>query len=293
MDLISPGNRPRSVRDVLVLLAERGLDVAVIGPAGGGTGRAYEVEIQGRRRILKWQEPEEHGTPLPEVAHVLTMLHDKQYPVPGYEVLLDDPIEISVQEPLPGASTDALPDSVRDNLDQLIELQAGIGPLSKEDWGVRLQQVTLNGAPTWCRHDSLEKHSSCTRDLWHRARSMARTVDITAIRNGDVVHMDYHHRNILQRKSQVTGVVDWEGLECGDRGFDRFTLAFYSGVAGLANSRRRDWLADLTKGSCADAAALYIAHLAIRSVDWAIRNETESDVAQWLGWSNDAFELIA
>jgi hypothetical protein len=281
----------RTVKEVVALLDEHGIHVEPLDRAGGGTGVAYEVALPCGRRILKWQERGE-GTPFDEVATSLAALNARGYPVPAYEVLLRDPVEVSVQAILQGSCADELPDAVVEDLDRLIDLQAGLGATVGEAWGVRLQRTTLVGAETWCRHDSLERHSQRTRDLWKQARAVTEGIAVAAIPDGDLVHMDYHHRNVLQRDGRVTGVFDWEGVEPGDRAFDRFTLAFYCGVAGWSDSKRRHWLARLVTDSVADAAGLYLAHLSVRSVDWAIRKETEDDVTMWLDWSMQALELI-
>jgi aminoglycoside phosphotransferase (APT) family kinase protein len=280
---------------VVADLRAAGHDSELIGPSGGGaTGLTCDVKTRDGVRILKWQRPGE-GTPLSEVVMALTALRSAGCPVPTYEVVrADDTLEVSLQEVLPGRWSDQLASSLVSEIERVISRQAGLGCLVSADrpWGARLQHVTLHGAESWSRHDSLERHSPQTRALWLRVRSIAETVDVTRVPDGDLVHMDLHHRNVLQEQGRVRGVIDWEGVERGDRAFDRFTLAFYSGVAGWTNAERAGWIKELVAASPSDASALYVAHLSVRSVDWAIRHETEKDVQAWLSWSAAALATV-
>lgn len=47
-------------------------------------------------------------------------------------------------------------------------------------------------------------------------------------RSGDVVHGDYHYRNLLADDGRVTAVIDWEGARAGDSRWDLVTLAWSS-----------------------------------------------------------------
>ena len=107
------------------------------------------------------------------------------------------------------------------------------------------------------------------------------------------MHGDYHHGNLLQSAGCITGVIDWEGVETGDRNFDRFTLAFYSGAASWPDDQRTERLRHLVAETSPNTAALYLAHLSLRTVDWALRNETDAHVQRWLRWSDDALALIS
>lgn len=286
--------RTHNVDSVVQRLRERGREVELIGPGGGGaTGSAFEVETPSGRRILKWQSAGD-GVPFGRVAVTLDRLREHGCPVPAYEVLdVGADLDASFQEVLQGRWEDRLPKSLVRELVEVNRLQHGRGgSVQGPGWADRLCVVTLEGAPTWSRHDSLEAHSAATRKLWARVRDNVEAVDRTTIPDGDAVHMDFHHRNVLQRAGVLTGIIDWEGVECGDRMFDLVTLAFYSGVAGWPDERRAAWIANLASELGSDAALLYVSHLALRSVDWAIRNETAADVRRWLAWSEQALQTL-
>jgi hypothetical protein len=281
-----------TVQQVLRRLEASGYEVELIGRSGGGaSGFAFDVMTPGGRRVLKWQVAGS-GVPFARVAVVLRSLQTLGSPVPGYEVLdVGIDLDASYQELLPGRWADALSDSLVDELLDINRLQVGAGERSEgQGWADRLCAITLEGADGWCRHESLETHSDATRQLWTRARMVAAAVECAVIPDGDAVHMDFHHRNILQDHGKLSGVIDWEGVECGDRRFDVVTLAFYAGVAGWSDMRRLSWINELARELGADAAALYLSHLAVRSVDWAIRHEAESDVQRWLIWSEQAMD---
>jgi hypothetical protein len=283
-----------TVELVIERLRTHGYEVELVGRSGGGaTGGAFNVITPSGQRVLKWQ-PAGEGVPFERVAVVLERLGRRGCPVPGYQVLdVGSDLDASYQEILQGAWGDLLPVSLVQELVEVNRLQIGQGESAEGvDWADRLCAITVEGAPGWSRHESLEAHSAATRRLWAQVRDNVGAVDRTAIPDGDAVHMDFHHRNVLQHGGVLTGVIDWEGVECGDRRFDLMTLAFYSGVAGWPDERRASWIRDLVDELGTDAALLYLSHLALRSVDWAIRHETPSDVQRWLAWSEQALKTL-
>ena len=99
----------------------------------------------------------------------------------------------------------------------------------------------------------------------------------------DVVHVDFHHRNVLLAEGAVAAVIDWEGCRSGDAAFDLVTLAFGLTVARVpAAARERMW-DEARRRAAPDALRAYVAHMALRQVDWSIRHRTAADVDHWLG----------
>jgi hypothetical protein len=282
-----------TVEDVVGRLFAHGRDIRLLGRCGGGaTGMAFDVDTPEGRRVLKWQRAG-YGVSFERVATALDRLRPTGYPLPGYEVLdIGEDLDVSLQEPLPGKIMDELSDDLRNELLALIELQAGHGVAGEVSWVDMLCSITLDGAPDWCRHESLVAHSDATRDLWEYVERVILTLDRTTVPSGDIVHMDFHHRNVLQSGDRVCGVIDWEGAECGDRRFDVMTLAYYSGVAGWTSARRANWITDVATEIGESAGRLYVSHLAVRTVDWAIRHETEPEVQRWLNWAREALAAV-
>ena len=266
--------------------------VQVLGPCGGGTRQAFDVVVNAERRILKWQVTG-HGTALTQVSRDLKQLRRRGYPVPSYEVIESAvDIEMSLQSLMPGTVVDKLSDRLVGQLLRVNALQRGAGSIGPRSWGDRVVDITLNGAPGWCRHESLELHSDRTRRFWERARA-AVSQNLDRFPDGDLVHMDFHHRNVLQQDGQLVAVIDWEGLETGDCNFDLVTLFFYAGAAGWSRESRLGALDQLRPALPAECLRTYVAHLGVRAIDWAIRIEGPSDVQRWLVWSEEALDSVA
>ncbi len=65
--------------------------------------------------------------------------------------------------------------------------------------------------------------------------------DVACLRSGDIVHGDFHHRNLLvDAAGGVTAIFDWEGAHPGDARLDLATLAFWSQATGQPCA---DWVA--------------------------------------------------
>lgn len=106
----------------------------------------------------------------------------------------------------------------------------------------------------------------------------------------DVVHLDFHHLNVLGFDGEITGVIDWEGCRSGDRLFDLVTLAFCSPEA-RSGPDARAWLTDLSEVGQPGAVEAYVALLALRQIDWTIRHHTPADVERWRRWGEEALNL--
>jgi aminoglycoside phosphotransferase (APT) family kinase protein len=89
---------------------------------------------------------------------------------------------------------------------------------------------------------------------------------------GDLVHVDVTHRNALQTPSGIlAAVVDWEGARRGDSVLDLVTLAFGLAVAECdPGVEQRVW-DEARRASTDEALVAYVAHMALRLVDWSIR----------------------
>jgi len=82
---------------------------------------------------------------------------------------------------------------------------------------------------------------------------------------------------VLHEHGQLSGIVDWNvpfaGASQGDRGFDVATLLFYF----YDNARTREHLwAHASAISGPRWVAVYLAHLALRQVEWSVRHHPGS-----------------
>jgi aminoglycoside phosphotransferase (APT) family kinase protein len=102
---------------------------------------------------------------------------------------------------------------------------------------------------------------------------------------GDVVHGDFHHQNLLVEGDRVTAVLDWEQATAGDWRYDVTWLAFWCRVdvhevearaADLAGRRAADVLTQAERAAYAGVAACRVvdlvahhrAELLPRAVGW-------------------------
>jgi aminoglycoside phosphotransferase (APT) family kinase protein len=87
----------------------------------------------------------------------------------------------------------------------------------------------------------------------------------------DLIHLDFHHRNILQGPDDALIVIDLEGCQPGDRAFDLVTFAMYLDYAQApTDGVDRVWRG-ATGVTNPEALRAYVAHMALRRLDWTIR----------------------
>lgn len=85
-------------------------------------------------------------------------------------------------------------------------------------------------------------------------------------------------------------MIDWEGVCAGDRAFDLVTLWFYSddqpATDALLHQHLRSTVAP-------ERLRLYVAHMALRQVDWSLRFHDRAAMRRWLARSHMALTLAA
>jgi aminoglycoside phosphotransferase (APT) family kinase protein len=143
------------------------------------------------------------------------------------------------------------------------------------------------GCTGYCQHEPLRAHDARTAALLDRIRAVG--TEAEELPAGDAVHVDFHHRNVLRVGAAVSAVVDWEGCRAGDAAFDLVTLRFGLSVAGTSRAAvDLVWQAARRRAS-PSALRAYVAHMALRQVDWSIRFRTPADVDHWLRVSDELF----
>ena len=95
----------------------------------------------------------------------------------------------------------------------------------------------------------------------------------------DLTHMDFHPGNVLVDRGRLSGVVDSDGAQRGDRHFDLVTLLFHvrahtPALAVLVEERLRLLPPRRMRA--------YWAHMSLRQVDWSIRHHDAPAVERWL-----------
>jgi len=260
--------------------AQRGLRLRVVGVLAGGEVGATEVRSDdGSRFVLKWWDGDPDSGR--HVAALVERLRALGYPIPRFR-LADDlgGVTVMLQEFVGGVSSDDVSDETIDTLLALSRLQIGAGDADSRGWTSYIAGSLLRGCDGYCVHESLGDYDPRTAALLETIRAVGDGVG--ALPGGDVVHVDFHHRNVLIDRGAVAAVIDWEGCRSGDAAFDLVTLAFGLTVARVpAPARDRVW-DEARQRTTPEALRAYAAHMALRQVDWSIRHRTATDVDHWL-----------
>jgi aminoglycoside phosphotransferase (APT) family kinase protein len=111
------------------------------------------------------------------------------------------------------------------------------------------------------------------------AREIVTVVDRSQhveLRQSDVVHSDFHHRNYLAIGDEVTGVFDWEFARPGDWRLDLVTLAFWAAVGGLVPAPAAGIIVSTALAECQpDVLGFLAAFQALRQLDFDVRTHPE------------------
>jgi hypothetical protein len=266
-----------------------GVEVRVVGPTRRGqSGTTFDVLVAGEAAVLKVLA---NGPHVLDNQHRLLRLVDvlrgRGSPVPEYlGVASTDDVVVTVQrhiagetlEPGPGEAVDSdLVEAVLPALLDAVELQADAGDLAASPWPAWLLDTLVSGGDGYCLHETMHRRAD-TRSLLERVVAVGRRLGHGPVRTTDIVHFDLNPANVLHEHGQLAGIVDWNvpfvGASQGDRGFDVATLLFYS----YADARTRDRLwAHASAISGPRWVAVYLAHLALRQVEWSLRHHPGSD----------------
>jgi hypothetical protein len=266
---------------VLELIREhRGLTLRSAGVFTGGEVGATDVRGEdGSRFVLKWWDGDAAAGR--RAAAIVERLRARGYPIPRF-VIADDlgGVTVMLQEHVAGTVSDDVSTATVERLLVLNGLQAGLGDTEPADWSTYIAGSLLHGCEGYCVHQSLRDYDRRTAALLETIRTTGEAV--RDLPSGDVVHIDFHHRNVLLDDGAVAAVIDWEGCRSGDAAFDLVTLAFGLTVARVpAAARDRVWEAARRRAE-PKALRAYVAHMALRQVDWSIRHRTAADVDHWL-----------
>lgn len=155
-----------------------------------------------------------------------------------------------------------------------------------------MQRTLVEGADGWALHEPLRQHSAATRDLLHRIEAIGLAMRPAAFSDDDLVHIDFHHRNVIRSPGgDVRAIIDWEGARAGDRIFDLVTLAFGLALADCEPGvEQRVW--STIAGADPETIGPYVAHMALRHLDWAIRHHPD-DVPRWIETSSRHLQRVA
>ena len=257
---------------------------------GGEVGAYYARRNDGRRFVFKWSDDTEDMDNLSRIAHRVNRLCEKGYPAPRYL----EPLQVTsgvviFQDAVDGSWNDEVAHSLVDTVLRINDLQAD-GEVAGSSWTDYIRRTLTTGANGYCLHETLRSYSDQSRRLFDWVKGVGD--QLAPLPGLDVVHLDFHHRNLLRVNGDLTAVVDWEGCQNGDRAFDLVTFCFgltHANAEPRVASRLWDRAVELTT---ADAIRGYVAHMALRRADWTIRHHPE-EFSSLMTFIDDYVKIVA
>jgi aminoglycoside phosphotransferase (APT) family kinase protein len=220
--------------------------------------------------VFKWSDDADDLPHLVAVTERVGRLRAAGYPVPRYltPFLVEGGV-VLFQQAMPGQWRDDVDRDLVETAVRLNDLQADHAAPGDE-WTRYIRMTLTDGADGYCLHEPLREHGTQTRRIVRWVESVGARVGMLPA--PDLVHIDFHHRNILRDDDVVSAVVDWEGCRSGDRAFDLITFCFGQSHA-IADPGVFDpiWQR-ATELATSDAITAYVAHMALRRIDWTIRH---------------------
>ncbi len=244
--------------------------------AGGESGGAwFAIAANGARVVLKWFTDEGMADRYAVLLPALDGLRSRGVPVPEYLfVRAVDGWTLSAQQMLSGRSFPFAPPPLVDRMIECVGAAAGIDgglPASAlHGWGEFVIHTLTVGDDGWAHHDSLRAHSDRARRIMDFVESVGTAAEPSWFPTSGLVHYDLHTDNVLALEDgTLTGIVDWEGACAGDHRYDLVAYAFDLDGYGQQIWDRVEALVE------AHVLRAYVAHMALRQTDWAIRQHPE------------------
>jgi len=170
----------------------------------------------------------------------------------------------------------------------LNDLQRGQGESTSEEPD-RIIRGVMEGYAGYCVIDTLRTYSTESAAMLDALQRIVAAHASECPKRNDIVHFDFHTNNVLMEDARVTGVIDWEGSESGDCAFDLATMLFYTWSFGdFRDALWRALLERTTRG----AAAVYLAHMIVRQLDWSMRHHPLEAVDRYMRISGDIIRAI-
>lgn len=236
---------------------------------------AFEVRLaDGRPAVLKWYEDAAVRPRLDWMLSAVAALRDAGYPVPRYEPVVEVPGALVVlQEWMPGAVSDEVPPELVTRVIELNALQAGLTDSLNAD--ARYARASVQSSAqegTWPAMlvDGLTTPRPASPYVPEAAQiAAALSSSGITVPTDDAMHIDLHHRNVLQVDGRLSAVVDWETCRPGDRWYDLVVFALCLEVATAPASAEPVWRL-IDAHVAPELVRAYTAYLALRLIDWSL-----------------------
>jgi thiamine kinase-like enzyme len=256
------------------LQEEQRIQLTLEGRCPGGEVGAYFVRSSdGIPYVMKWSDDRLDLESYEDLVRVLLALRRDGYPLPEYlrPMGVEDGV-VLLQERVNGSWSDTVDRGLVTTVLALNDLQGFRGD-DAGTWTQYIQMTLLEGANGYCIHDTLRHHDRWSRRVLGWVHEVGRS--LPQLPGNDIVHVDFHHRNLLRNEEGLTAVVDWEGARLGDRAFDLVTFCF-----GFTHAVADLGLEEVVWQRAAslahpDALTAYVAHMALRRLDWTIRHHPD------------------
>jgi aminoglycoside phosphotransferase (APT) family kinase protein len=247
------------------------------------------TEVDGGLAVLKWFADPRFARRIERAAEVTAQLRALGYPAPEYRLVAGgDNYCFCLREYLPGSNPKKADDVSLQELMSLNAMLAGRGPERQQE-PRRLMQLTFNGGEGYCLLEPMREYSPEAAGILKAVQDTVRAASDVTFRYGDIVHFDFNPANILVDSGRVTGIVDWEGVSSGDRGYDVATLLFYC----WTDAHMRDVLwREGTAISGTSQFKAYLANQVHRQIDWSIRHHSREVIHSWIALGADIMETL-
>ena len=282
-----------SAEEVLAHInAQRGTAYRIIGRYAQGESRAARrvADAHGNRFVLKFGASTNVEVRDAHPGRTTARLRSLGYPAPEYvavgiagetwyvlqTAMRGDPIGNRVSLAL-------LPQILHLN-----DLQRGQSE-SGDEGPDRIIRGVREGYVGYCVIDTLRTYSAESASMLTLLQRVVTANASECPRRNDIVHWDFHTNNVLIEDDLVTGVIDWEGSESGDRAFDLATMLFYTWP--FVDFRDALWRA-LLERTTRGAAAVYLAHMNVRQLDWSMRHHPRETVDAYMRISRSIMREI-
>lgn len=271
-------------------LRELGFELGARAIGGESQGAWFATAPDGTSVVLKWFPDETAVDRYAVLLPALDELRARGVPVPEYtHVAAVDGGTLSAQRVLPGRSEDNPSPAVVEAMVECVAAKAGIaGPRPAPDlrpWGEFVVHTLTTGQDGWVMHEPLRTGGRRSVALLERVEAIGAGADPRRFPDDGLVHLDLHTDNVLVGDDgTLTGIIDWEGACAGDHRFDLVAFAF-----DLDGHGQPIW--DVVDAAGFDPRVLraYVAHLALKCTDWAIRHHPE-DVRRQLDRAERVFD---
>ena len=265
-------------------LRELGFAVDARAETGESDGGAwFATGPDGTPVVLKWFVDETVVDRYALLLPALDVLRSRGVPVPEYPFVgVVDGWTLSAQRVLPGRSWQRsdghgalmAPPHMVDRVFECIAAADGIaGPPpspSSGTWGEFMIHTLTVGEDGWVMHEPMRSWNARSAGLVERIEAVGADTDTSWLPTCGLVHLDLHTGNLLAGDDgTLNGIIDWEGACAGDHRFDLATFAFDLDGVGQQIWDRVEQLIEPR------LLRAYVAHMALRGTDRAIRHHRE------------------